>query len=333
MLLAADVGGTKTLIGLFRPGERRPAGVATRVYATTEFSNLLEIIRDFLHQNNNPHVDAFSAGVAGPVTGATARLTNVDMVVDAGVIGAALGHGRAILLNDLEAMGYAVSVLGPDELHPLQTSNDVPARGNAALVAAGTGLGESVLHDVDGRLVPAASEGGHADFAARTPRELELVEWLSKIHGRVEVERVLSGSGIANLFRFTHESALRAMPCEVIPATTPEADLPAAVTEAALGGTCPRCVEAVDMFVSAYGAEAGNLALRALAVRGVFIGGGIAPKILPAMTTGRFMKAFLDKAPMDDLVRRMPVHIILNQDAVLIGAAVHAASLLAGARE
>jgi glucokinase len=305
--------------------------MATRVYATTEFSNLVDIVRDFLGRHGSPTVEAFAAGVAGPVTGSVARLTNVDMVVDADAVSAAINQRPAALLNDLEAMAYSVEVLGTDELQPLQASSDVPPWGNAAIVAAGTGLGESVLHDIDGRLVPAASEGGHADFAARTPRELELVAWLSKIHGRVEVERVLSGAGIANLFRFTHHSDLAELPCEAIPAGTPDDDLPAAVSDAALGGKCPRCVEALDMFVSAYGAEAGNLALRSMATRGIFIGGGIAPKILPAMTKGRFMEAFLDKAPMNDLVQRIPVSVILNQDAVLIGAAVHASSLL-GAR-
>jgi len=332
MLLAADVGGTKTLVGLFRPGAPRPAGVATRVYATTEFSNLVDIIRIFLDEHGTPDISAFAAGVAGPVTGRVARLTNVDMVVDADVVSAAIGRRPASLVNDLAAMAHGVPVLGPDELHPLQTSTEMPARGSRAIVAAGTGLGESVLHDVDGRLVPAASEGGHADFAARTPRELELVSWLAKVHGRVEVERVLSGSGIANLFRFTHHSDLAEMPCEAIPASMPEDDLPAAVSEAALAGRCPRCVEALDMFVAAYGAEAGNLALRSLATGGVYVGGGIAPKILPAMTGGRFMQAFVDKAPMDDLVRRVPVSVILNQDVVLIGAAVFAASLAGGSR-
>jgi glucokinase len=328
MLLAADVGGTKTLVGLFRHDARRPAGVATRVYATTEFPDLVAIVRDFLHHNGDPSIDAFAAGVAGPITGRAARLTNADMIVDADRIGAALDNRPAALLNDLEAMAHAVTVLNPDELHTLQSPGRAPARGNAALIAAGTGLGESVLHDVDGRLVPSASEGGHADFAARTPRELELVAWLAKIHGRVEVERVLSGSGLANLFRFTHHSDLAELPCERIPADTAEADLPAAIAESALAAACPRCVEALDMFVAAYGAEAGNLALRAMATRGVFVGGGIAPKILPAVTGGKFMTAFLDKAPMDALVREVPVHVILNQEAVLVGAAVHAASLV-----
>ena len=326
MLLAADVGGTKTLVGLFRPAGPRPDAADTRVYATTKYQSLVEIVRDFLRQTHAPHITAFVAGVAGPIEGRRARLTNADMIVDADAISAELGGARAALLNDLEAMGHAACVLRPDELQTLQ-AGDGRSRGGAALIAAGTGLGESVLHDVDGRLVPAASEGGHADFAARTPRELSLVAHLSREFGRVDVERVLSGAGIVNLFRFTHHSDLAELPCEAIAAGTPAKDMPAAISQSALAGSCPRCVEALEMFVSAYGAEAGNLALRAMATRGVFIGGGIAPKILPAMTTGAFMNAFLDKAPMEALVRRMPVHVILNPDAVLVGAAVHAASL------
>jgi glucokinase len=190
-----------------------------------------------------------------------------------------------------------------------------------ALIAAGTGLGEALLHSVDGRFVPSASEGGHADFAARTEREIALLRALTAAFGRVDVERVLSGRGLVNIHGFTHAAAR----CDA--GVDPESpDAPAAISGAALDGTCARCRDALDVFVDVYGAEAGNLALRSVATGGVFIGGGIAPKILPALTDGRFVTAFRDKAPLADMVARMPVKVILNAEAGLLGAAVYAAT-------
>jgi glucokinase len=169
------------------------------------------------------------------------------------------------------------------------------------------------------RVRPVASEGGHADFAARTDRELELVKMLREMYGRVEVEQVLSGPGLVNLHRFTH----RGSGCPVVDDLSAH-DAPAQITQGALSGRCQFCVEALRMFVDAYGAEAGNLALRGVATGGVYVGGGIAPKILPALRDGRFIQAFRDKAPMAALLADMPVHVILNPDAGLLGAAVHA---------
>jgi glucokinase len=225
------------------------------------------------------------------------------------------------LLNDLEAMAYSVDVLKPDEVVVLQQGEPDAAAG-AAVIAAGTGMGQAYLRRTDGRLVPAASEAGHADFAARNDREMAMVRMLRERQGRVEIEEVISGKGLVNLYRFTH----RGGECSAIdPATSVDA---AAVSKAGMAGRCHSCAEALRMFVSAYGAEAGNLALRSLSLAGLYIGGGIAPKILPAMTTGLFMEAFLDKAPMAALVSRIPVKVIVNSDAVLIGAAMCADELL-----
>jgi glucokinase len=216
-----------------------------------------------------------------------------------------------------------VPVLEPDEVAILQSGFTVPA-GNAALIAAGTGLGEALLHNVNGQFIPAASEAGHADFSARTPREIALVEELSRIYGRVDNERVISGLGLVNLFRFTHGTQDLTGACRAIGRDLDPADLPAAITTAALDHQCEACVEAIEMFVEAYGAEAGNLALRSVATAGVYVGGGIAPKILPALETGLFMEAFRNKEPMADFLRLLPVKVILNRQAGLIGAAVHA---------
>ncbi len=218
-------------------------------------------------------------------------------------------------------MARSIEVLTPEELLVLQEGTPDDEAG-AAVIAAGTGMGQAFLHRRNGRLIPAPSEGGHADFAARTDRELELVRMLRDRDGRVEVEQVLSGPGLVNLHRFTH----RGGECAIVD-DLDAPDAPAAVSKAGLGGRCQGCAEALRMFVSAYGAEAGNLALRGLALGGVYVGGGIAPKILPAIQSGAFMQAFLDKAPMTDMLTKVPVKVILNSEAGLIGAATYANEL------
>jgi len=218
-------------------------------------------------------------------------------------------------------------MLPPTDFVTLQPGT--PASGNMAVIAAGTGLGEALLHNVNGRFLPSPSEGGHADFAARTTRELELVAELARAYGRVENERVVSGPGLVNVFRFTHRKD-PGRNCPVLDAESEPSELPAQISKTALDGRCPACVDALDMFVSAYGAEAGNLALRSVATAGVYLGGGIAPKILPALRNGKFLDAFLDKEPMVDMLRMMPVSVILNPQAGLIGSAVRAAALAAG---
>ena len=322
MFLAADVGGTKTLMGLYRPRGDRPHAHVVREYATLDFDSLDDIVGAFLDETGARDIEAVCVGVAGPVSGMVARLTNVPWLADLSVVADRFDGRPAQLLNDLEAMAYAVPVLEPDELAVLQEGIAVPT-GNAALIAAGTGLGEALLHNVNGRFLPSASEGGHADFAARTPRELALVAELSKIYGRVDNERIVSGPGLVNLFRFTHHDSA----CASVDARMDPAELPAAISASALDAHCARCGEALDLFVAAYGSEAGNLALRSVATAGVYIGGGIAPKILPALEDGRFLDAFCDKEPMVDLLRTLPVSIILNPAAGLVGAAVRAVSL------
>ena len=336
MLLAGDIGGTKTLLGLFDEGHERPAPVEVGEFVTLDYDGLGMMVREFLRARNlTPralHASCF--GVAGAVTDQVARLTNVPWLVDIAHVAESVGLERSVLINDLEALAYAVPVLEPDELAVLQQGVPVPG-GNAAVIAAGTGLGEALLHNVDGRFVPGASEGGHADFAARTPREMEMVQALTRIFGRVSVEHVVSGPGIVNVYQFTHESfgsgptitpssIAPARLCSAVGTVRDPAELPARITRAAYERRCERCVEAIDMFVSAYGAEAGNIALRTVATAGVYVGGGIAPKILPILESGLFLESFRAKEPMADLVATIPVSVILNQDAGLLGAAVHA---------
>jgi glucokinase len=321
MVLAGDVGGTKTLLGLFEPSGRRPIARATRIYETTSYSSFVEMLDEFIRDVRPPRpVRAAALGVAGPVVHDHARLTNIGWNIAAADVRSHLETPHVQLLNDLAAMAYSIDVLAPEELHVLQEGTPDEEAG-AAVIAAGTGLGQAYLHRRHGRLVPAPSEGGHADFAARTDREAELVRMLRERHGRAEVEQVLSGQGLLNLHRLTH----RGGECEVVDLDAPDA--PAAVSRAGLGGRCQGCAEALRMFVSAYGAEAGNLALRGLALAGIYVGGGIAPKILPAIESGAFMQAFLDKAPMTDMLTRVPVKVIMNPEAGLIGAATRANEL------
>lgn len=336
MLLAGDIGGTKTLLGLFAAGPIRPAAGHVAEFVTLDFPALEPMVQTFLQSQGleGATIDAACFGVAGAVTDQVAHLTNVPWTIDCAAAKAALGFKRVSVLNDLEALAYGVTVLEPHELEVLQAGHP-SRRGNAAVLAAGTGLGEALLLNVDGRLVPGASEGGHADFGARTPRELDMVRDLTRVFGRVSVEHVLSGPGIVNIYQFTHQtfgagprftpdSIAPARLCDAVGTVDDAADLPARITAAAAERRCRRCVETMDIFVSAYGAEAGNIALRTVATAGVYIGGGIAPKILPALQAGPFLEAFLAKAPMDDLIASIPVSVILNPDAGLLGAASHA---------
>jgi len=341
MLLGGDIGGTKTLLGLFEPGEPQPRPLHVDAFITLDHDGLESILGAFLQKYgvDASQLDASSFGVAGAITDQVAQLTNVPWRIDAGEM---MRHGfrHVRLLNDLEAMAYAIPVLTPGELVVLQEGVKISS-GNVAVIAAGTGLGEGMLLNIGGRLVPGQSEGGHADFAARTPRELEMVAALTRVFGRVSAEHILSGPGLVNVYRFTHDllkvdaaldeerlgtpavTGVRGT-CAAVGLVSDPADLPPRITASALAGRCPDCVEALKLFVSAYGAEAGNIGLRVVATAGVYIGGGIAPRILPALRNGRFMDAFRAKAPLDELVSRMPVAVILNSKSGLLGAAVHA---------
>jgi glucokinase len=323
MLLAGDVGGTKTLLGLFERAIPRPRLVVVHTYPTNQFASFDAILQAFARDVGGPPVvDAMAAGVAGPVIGGVGRLTNIIWDISCGHISERLKTSHVQLLNDLEAMALGAGVLAPGETVALQPG--VPHEdGNAAVIAAGTGLGEAYLHRVNGRLTAMASEGGHADFAARTDRELAFVRMLTDLYGRAEIEHVLSGPGLLNLHRFTHEGRA----CDAISGDG-TLDLPAMVSRQALEGTCPQCVEALSMFIDAYGAEAGNLALRGLATSGVFVGGGIAPKILPALQDGRFIQAFRAKGTFAEFASRVPVKVIMTPETGLVGAAVAAQELL-----
>lgn len=320
MILAADVGGSKTFVGIFERARPRPRLLEVRTLRTLDFAGLPALLHAAVGDVRT-RVQTVSLGVAGPVLDGEATMTNVPWRVSRGEIAERCGVADVRLLNDLEAMAHAVTVLHGDELHTLQAGRP-SATGNAALIAAGTGLGEAILHRVDGRMRPVPSEAGHADFAARTDAELALVVALRARFGRADIEHVVSGPGMANIALHTHVGPS----CPV----AGDLDAPGAAARVSAAGVagatpgCPHCAATVDLFVAAYGAEAGNLALRAVASAGLYVGGGIAPKLLPALQSGVFLRAFTDKAPMTALLADVPVHVILNDQAGLVGAAVAA---------
>lgn len=317
MLLAGDVGGTKTLLGLFTRAPHRPAPAAVASFPTLEYEGLVPMIREFLagQPGGEPSIEAACFGVAGPIMGDTAWMTNVPWKLDGRAVAVEFGLSHVRLLNDLVSIAHSIAVLHPDELHVLQ-EGEPNLSGNAALLAAGTGMGQAFLFNDGRRLVPAPSEGGHADFAARTPREWQFVEWLTARHGRAEVEMVVSGIGLTNLYHFTHGDH----PCVPLD-TSPAPDLPRIASERARDRSCPHCIETMAIFVTAYGAEAGNLAVRTVATRGLYIGGGIAPKNIPLLEQSRFLDAFMAKGFMTELLRMVPIKVITNPQAGLLGAA------------
>jgi len=289
--------------------------VASQAYPTGAFAGIAEMTAAFLrgHSVDVRSIGAACFGAAGPVVDGVAQLTNSPVRVDASAIAASVGIARVSLVNDLEALAYSVPVLSDQEVHVLQEGRPV-AGGAIAVIAAGTGLGEAVLYTIDGRPVAKASEGGRADFAARTDRDIVVLRELTLEYGRAAVEQVVSGIGLVHIHKALHRSCKASIDFDTI-------DAPASISAAALAHTCPSCVDALDVFVEAYGAEAGNLALRTVATGGVYIGGGIAPKILPALAAGRFLPAFRAKDPFTSLLDAMPVKVILNADAGLLGAA------------
>ncbi len=315
IVLAGDIGGTSSRLGVFERAAPRPRMIAERTFRTNAFPGVADMTAAFLRDTaiDPRSIAAATFGAAGPVLDGVAQLTNSPVRVETAAIAQAVGPAPITLLNDLEALAYAVPVLSTDEVHVLQEGHRNPD-GAVAIIAAGTGLGEAALYRMDGRPVAKASEGGRADFAARTDRDIVVLRELILEYGRAAVEHVVSGIGLVHIHKALHRRCAAS-----IDFASPEA--PAAVSAAALARTCPSCVDAMDVFVEAYGAEAGNLALRTVATGGVYIGGGIAPKILPALGAGSFLAAFRAKDPFTPMLDAMPVKVILNEDAGLLGAA------------
>lgn len=324
MILAGDIGGTSTRLALFEVRGGRLSAVRIERYSSPAYRGLDEIVRAFTAVGGLPPIDEACFGVAGPVMNGRAATPNLPWVVEAAALARQLGLPRAWLINDLEANTHGVAALVPADLAVLGPGAPA-ASGNIAVISAGTGLGEAGAYWDGVRHHPFAGEGGHADFAPQDELQVELFLHLrGKLGGRVSWERVVSGPGLQNIYEFLRDSGRGREPAWLRDAMQRE-DPPAMISQAALAGTSELCGRALDLFVTLYGAEAGNLALKLKATGGVYVGGGIAPRISERMKAGSFMEAFRDKGRLRDLLERVPVRIILNDQAALLGAARYAA--------
>ena len=320
MILAGDVGGTKVNLALYDFLNGNLKHVRDKQYWAKEHSGLEEIVGDFLVAEK---ITAACFGVPGPVREGRLRLTNLPWTLDSRELATRLNIDYVFLINDLQANGYGIAELTADQIYTL-SEGDARQMANRALISAGTGLGEAFMI-WDGRdYVPYPSEGGHSDFAPRNEDEIDLLRFLKqKYRGRISFERVVSGQGITNVYEFLREVRGLEEPAWLAERMANE-DPNAVITELALAAKSEICERALDMFVSAYGAEAGNLALKILSLGGLYVGGGIAPRILEKLKDGTFMKAFTDKGRLSQLLVNTPVRVILESKTALMGAAAYA---------
>ena len=324
-ILAGDVGGTKTDLGLFKYSAGTLELVREHRYATAKFDSLEAVCADFLGASAT--VNAACLGVPGPIIDGSAHATNVPWELSSAALSRVLKGVPVRLLNDLAAIAHGMVNLKPAEFVVLHRAENPPAHGNIAVIAAGTGLGESSLvWEVD-RYYAVASEGGHSDFAPHDAEQIELLRSLAAEFGHVSYERVLSGPGLWNIYKFLRRESHAEEPAW-LSAQIAAGDASAAVSEAAIAGRDPVCVHALTMFCDIYGSEAANLALKVLALGGVYLGGGIAPKILPMLTNGTFVRGFLAKGRLNEILKRIEVRVSLNPSAGLLGAAHVAAAML-----
>ena len=329
MILAGDVGGTKVHLALYNFESGRLKPVRDHKFPAAQFATLDDVVKAFLapaedHAATDPgEILAACFGCPGPVRDGRLKLTNLPWTLDTRDLRASLGIEHIFLINDLEANGYGIPELAPEALHTL-LPGDPSAVGHQGLVSAGTGLGEALLIWDGKNHRPIPSEGGHCDFAARNEREIALLEYLRKtLNGRVSFERVVSGIGIKNVYSFLRDDQKMEEPQWLRDRMATE-DHNAVIGTCAEDGSSPLCYETMQMFASALGAEAGNLALKVLASGGIYLGGGIAPKTLKTLGNGVFAQAFLDKGRLSPLLQAIPVKVILDDTCALLGAAAFA---------
>jgi len=325
MILAGDVGGTKVHLALYNFSNGRLQPIRDEKFPAHAFANLDDVVDKFLAICNEKREGIFAAcfGVPGPVRNGRLKLTNLPWILDTGDLVKSLGIQHIFLINDLEANGYGIPELAPESLFTLHTG-DANASGHAGLIAAGNGLGEALLIWNGKQHRPIPSEGGHCDFAARTNREIAMLEYLREmLRGRVSWERVVSGLGIKNIYAFLRDVEKINEPGWLHDRMQAE-DPNAVIGQCAEDGSSSLCFETMKVFTAAYGAEAGNIALKVLATGGMYLGGGIAPKILKTLKNGAFIQAFLDKGRLSPLLESIPVRVILDDTCALLGAAAYA---------
>jgi len=321
VILAGDVGGTKCNLALFAEKNGELEVVFRERFASKEFAQFDLIIKEF-SRRAAPHlgsskIRAAGFGVAGPVINNRIHATNLPWIVDAETLSKEVGVGSIVLINDLGATGHSLEHLPPEDFCVLNPGK--PLRGaSRALLAAGTGLGEGILFWDGTRYKVVPSEGGHSDFAPRTEQQIELLKFMRRRYPQVSWELILSGRGFRTLHEFISPNVKHPV------FEDPDADPAPFITKSGLDKSCPICVQALDLWTSVYGAEAGNLALKVLALGGVYVAGGIAVKILPKMIDGTFFNSFKDKWHFTNMLADVPLSIVLNESAPLIGAAYEA---------
>jgi glucokinase len=323
MILAGDVGGTKIHLALYNFEGGKLKVVRDEKVPSQEFASLDAVVESFLKSGEREQVVASCFGCPGPVREGRIKLTNLPWTLDQQDLAQSLGLQHIFLINDLEATGYGIAELVPESLVTLH-DGDAAAVGNRGLIAAGTGLGEALLIWDGKKHRPIPSEGGHCDFAARTDREIALLQYLrSTLNGHVSWERVVSGIGIKNIYAFLRDVEKMEEPAWLRDRMKTE-DPNAVIGQCADDGSSSLCAETMQTFAAAYGAEAGNIALKVLATGGMYLGGGIAPKSLKTLEAGGFMQAFLDKGRLSPVLESIPVRVILDETCALLGAAAYA---------
>ena len=321
MFLVGDIGGTKTNIAILEPFNGTFKTLYEKSFISNNYDSLRTIVDKVINEDLKHQFKITRAcfGVAGPIKDGLCDATNLPWLVDSKKIAELLNlpHNNVCLLNDLEAAAYGLQVLGDKDVFVL--NEGIPQKnGNLALISAGTGLGESIIFWDGGKYRPSPSEGGHTDFAPRNKIEIELLNYLISKYGRISYERILSGPGLLNVYNFFKDTTYQNTPPWLLERLKKE-DPSAVISDIAMSKKDICCEKALDLFVSIYGAEAGNLALTALATGGVFIGGGIAPKILDKLKEGAFMQAFTHKGRLSVLISQIPVKVILNDKIPLLG--------------
>jgi glucokinase len=323
MILAGDVGGTKVHLAVYNFEGGKLKAVRDEKVPSQEFASLDAVVESFLKSGEREQVVASCFGCPGPVREGRIKLTNLPWTLDQQDLAQSLGLQHIFLINDLEATGYGIAELVPESLVTLH-DGDAAAVGNRGLIAAGTGLGEALLIWDGKKHRPIPSEGGHCDFAARTDREIALLQYLrGTLNGHVSWERVVSGIGIKNIYAFLRDVEKMEEPAWLRDRMKTE-DPNAVIGQCAEDGSSPLCFETMQVFAAAYGAEAGNIALKVLATGGMYLGGGIAPKSLKTLQAGGFMQAFLDKGRLSPVLESIPVRVILDETCALLGAAAYA---------
>ncbi len=326
MYLAGDIGGTKTILALFDQNSGPHHPLVEQTFPSAQYPGLEAIIAEFCAQHP-VSITGAAFGVAGPVMAGKASITNLHWTIDAAVLSDVLKGAPVRLLNDLEAIAQSVPILEPADVETLAVGSPIPG-GAIGVIAPGTGLGEAFLTWDGQRYRPHPSEGGHTTFAPRNRIEKDLLDYLHQRYTHVSYERVCSGIGIPNLYAFVRDCLLQQETPEVAEQLAAASDPTPVIVQAGMSTEqmCLVCRTTLELFVDILAAEAGNLALKVLATGGVYIGGGLPPRMLPLIKRSRFLQIFRDKGRLGDVLSRIPVHVILEPKAGLLGAAAAAMS-------